>query len=727
MSAVDLRVREAAPYTDAAGAPSRPVSMTPELALADADCAYWVAQVTLRLRREICWCWHQRAGQRDPGQGVPPPYTDPAQDSLDLTRYRDDKRRFFEDDVTARYLTEQLEVIEPSAGARPGLWRRAAQEAKLDAAAQFVLALFLSARLDASLAPVFAACHNDANRAFPTLALAQRLWDDPLAIVACAESSHPLFRYALLAPALDAAHAGHWQQPLEVAAPVARALCDPDAALPALLQAVTQAQDAPLDAAQAWPVLSPSDELVHMQVVPLIGPRGVDFARVAAALARRARCDGEARRLLRVADDVAAERSVVATIATLAWLHRADVVAPEHWSDASEHKSDPWFAPALCVPVRWFVPGSAPACCKPVPAFALASSVAVGGLDFAQRMECFAAGLGRHAERLRGAIAETAKRFRCQEKTIAAITASLNRPGAAPSAEDLLEACRTAVSNDLENLAQPVKPRFLLDELVLPKLQSTQLRETVRAMRSLATVHYGWGTARAWNESGLSLLFCGPPGTGKTMAAEALASELAMPMYRVDLSQVVNKYVGETEKNLRRIFDAVEVSDCLLFFDEADALFGKRTEVKDAHDRFANIEISYLLERMERFKGLAVLATNRRKDLDEAFTRRLRYIIEFPLPGTPERERIWRQVFPAGVDTGALDFGYLARTFQLAGGHIRSIAFNACLQAAASDAQPRVSMRHVLVAVKRELDKMNRPSGKELFAPHGDLIAEILG
>ena len=165
-----------------------------------------------------------------------------------------------------------------------------------------------------------------------------------------------------------------------------------------------------------------------------------------------------------------------------------------------------------------------------------------------------------------------------------------------------------------------------------------------------------------------AVMFCGPPGTGKTMAAEALASELRLPMYRIDLSQVINKYIGETEKNLRRIFDAAEAADCLLFFDEADALFGKRTEVKDAHDRFANIEISYLLERMERFKGLAVLATNRRKDLDEAFVRRLRYIVEFPVPGVAERAQIWRQVFPPVVDAHALDLPFLAEHFELAGG-----------------------------------------------------------
>jgi SpoVK/Ycf46/Vps4 family AAA+-type ATPase len=234
--------------------------------------------------------------------------------------------------------------------------------------------------------------------------------------------------------------------------------------------------------------------------------------------------------------------------------------------------------------------------------------------------------------------------------------------------------------------------------------------------------------AKAWNESGIAVLFYGSPGTGKTMGAEALATALDLPMFRIDLSQVVNKYIGETEKNLKRIFDAAELSDCLLFFDEADALFGKRTEVKDAHDRFANIEISYLLERMERFKGLAILATNRRKDLDDAFLRRLRFIIEFPIPGLKERQRIWQMVFPEKVDVSDIDFQYLAKQFQLSGGYIRSIAFNACLRSAKADSSQsgsKVLMPDLLMAVKRELEKMDRTAGDELFGKYSDMIKEL--
>jgi SpoVK/Ycf46/Vps4 family AAA+-type ATPase len=196
-------------------------------------------------------------------------------------------------------------------------------------------------------------------------------------------------------------------------------------------------------------------------------------------------------------------------------------------------------------------------------------------------------------------------------------------------------------------------------------------------------------------------------------------------MYRVDLSQVVNKYIGETEKNLKRIFDAADISDMVLFFDEADALFGKRTEVSDSRDRYANLEISYLLERMERFKGLAILATNRKRDLDEAFLRRLRFVIDFPLPEEAQRKKIWQQVIPPSAKADELDFDFLARQFPLAGGNIHSIVFNACLQSAKSqNGEKQLLMRDVLIGVKREYDKMNRAISLEQF---GQFAADIAG
>src|SRR5262249_18052921 len=213
-------------------------------------------------------------------------------------------------------------------------------------------------------------------------------------------------------------------------------------------------------------------------------------------------------------------------------------------------------------------------------------------------------------------VPELARRFRYEHSAIAHVGRELAMLGRDPTAGEVLTAARADV--DLGTLAHPVTARFERPDLMLPAVQSAPIEEVVAAMNNLTRVHYEWGTARAWNEGGLAALFAGAPGTGKTMAAEVIAAELRLPLYRIDLSQVVNKYIGETEKNLRRLFDAADSSDVILFFDEADALFGKRTEVKDAHDRYANLEISYLLERMERFKGLAILATNRKKDLDEA-------------------------------------------------------------------------------------------------------------
>jgi len=296
------------------------------------------------------------------------------------------------------------------------------------------------------------------------------------------------------------------------------------------------------------------------------------------------------------------------------------------------------------------------------------------------------------------------------------------------TANDLVAACRAELDTDIGELATRVTPRFNNEELILPHKQSLLFDEILKAMQSLTEVHYGWGTGKVWNESGISVLFAGPPGTGKTMGAEILAIKLDLPMYRIDLSQVVNKYIGETEKNLKRVFDVADVSDMILFFDEADSLFGRRTEVSDAHDRYANLEISYLLERMERFKGLAILATNRKKDLDEAFLRRLRYIVDFPLPDADERKKIWRQVVPEHADSSQLEFDFLAEQFPLSGGNIRSIVFNACLQCAdgsklvGTDGASQLTMKEVIVAVKREFDKMNRSLSLEQYGAYASLI-----
>ncbi|NEQ22779.1 MAG: ATP-binding protein, partial [Microcoleus sp. SIO2G3] len=240
----------------------------------------------------------------------------------------------------------------------------------------------------------------------------------------------------------------------------------------------------------------------------------------------------------------------------------------------------------------------------------------------------------------------------------------------------------------------------------LPDLQQQTLREIVAQVRQRSIVYDTWGAA-ARNSIGLgiSALFAGASGTGKTLAAEVLAQTLQLDLYRIDLSQVVSKYIGETEKNLRRVFDAAEAGGAILLFDEADALFGKRSEVRDSHDRYANIEVSYLLQRMEAYRGLAILTTNLRSAIDPAFLRRIRFVVQFPFPDTPQRIEIWRRMFPPNLPTQGLDLNRLAQ-LSVPGGNIRTIALNAAFLAA--DAGEPLRMKHLLRAAQSEYVKLEK-------------------
>lgn len=270
----------------------------------------------------------------------------------------------------------------------------------------------------------------------------------------------------------------------------------------------------------------------------------------------------------------------------------------------------------------------------------------------------------------------------------------------------LWTACRTQARPRLDDLARRITPVATWDDLILPALQRNTLHQIAAHVRQRATVHEKWGfAAKSARGLGISALFSGASGTGKTMAAEVLANTLRLDLYHIDLSQVVSKYIGETEKNLRRVFDAAEESGAILLFDEADALFGKRGEVKESHDRYANIEVSYLLQRMEAYRGLAVLTTNMKKALDAAFLRRLRFIVQFPFPDEGARADIWRRIFPAETPTEGLDAEKLAR-LNVAGGNIRNIAMNAAFLAA--DSGEPVRMAHLLDAARSEYAKLEK-------------------
>jgi ATPase family associated with various cellular activities (AAA) len=267
--------------------------------------------------------------------------------------------------------------------------------------------------------------------------------------------------------------------------------------------------------------------------------------------------------------------------------------------------------------------------------------------------------------------------------------------------------CRTRCRTRLDGLAQRIEPVAGWDDIVLPGPQMQALRQIAVHVRYRATVYHTWGfAAKSARGLGITALFAGVSGTGKTIAAEVLANDLHLDLYRIDLASTVSKYIGETEKNLRGIFDAAEESGAILLFDEADALFGKRSEVKDSHDRYANIEVSYLLQRVEAYRGLAILTTNMKQALDPAFLRRIRFVIQFPFPDIAQRAEIWRRIFPAVAPVEGLDVLKLAK-LNIPGGNIWNVAANASFLAA--DAGEPVRMHHLLAAARSEYAKLERP------------------
>jgi ATPase family associated with various cellular activities (AAA) len=342
---------------------------------------------------------------------------------------------------------------------------------------------------------------------------------------------------------------------------------------------------------------------------------------------------------------------------------------------------------------------------------------------FSERSRIWAAALnGRSPVDLRMDISALSSKFKFtggQIKDAAATAENLARfrdgKSAAITLADLYEACRLHSNQRLAVLAQKTTPKYAWNDIVLPVDRLNQLREIRNHVKYRERVYEQWGFDRKLSlGKGLSILFAGPSGTGKTMAADIIAGELALDLYRIDLSTVVSKYIGETEKNLSQIFSEAETSNSILFFDEADALFGKRSEVKDAHDRYANVETAYLLQRMEQYEGVVILATNFRKNMDEAFVRRLHFTVEFPFPNEEDRYRIWEDVWPKDTprDPG-LNLAFMARRFQITGGNIRNIALAAAFLAA--DDSGVVGMHHLIRATQREYQKMGKVVAESEF------------
>jgi SpoVK/Ycf46/Vps4 family AAA+-type ATPase len=328
-------------------------------------------------------------------------------------------------------------------------------------------------------------------------------------------------------------------------------------------------------------------------------------------------------------------------------------------------------------------------------------------LSVEQRRTLWSESLGPLAHQMNGRFERIVEQFDLPPAEIAFAGALANLDsGPGDSGEKTWQICRQRSRRSLDQLARRIETRAQWDDLILPEPQKQTLRQIVTHVRERALVYRQWGfEERSARGLAVTALFSGNSGTGKTMAAEVIAATLDLDLFQVDLSTVVSKYIGETEKNLRRIFDAAEESSAVLLFDEADALFGKRTEVRDSHDRYANLEVSYLLQRMEAYQGVAILTTNMKHVIDPAFVRRIRFIVQFQFPDAARRAVIWRRIFPARTPVEQLDYERLAQ-LNVPGGVIRNIALQAAFLAA-EEKQP-IGMKHILEGARCEYGKLER-------------------
>jgi DNA polymerase III delta prime subunit len=610
-----------------------------------------------------------------------------------------------------RDLDEELEAL--GAPAAVTALRRAIGLSDIEAEA---VVLALAVELDPGAGPQFAAIHDDARMTSATSGLVAALFDHSATEVAVLQASaSPVQRFRIFAPGDERAPAS--RRPLRLDARLVDYLCGRNRLDGRLAGIVEPMHQAPLAASHrdltariaGW--LTTPDNIVPPRV-NLIGPPGQGREAVAIALARalgmhplhlhleRAASRAERLDLVRLVEREAALLPALVYVdapetlgGDAALASAAREILDELGGVLIIGSRDPWDPAMDLLPVTVPVPSAA----ERTELWTQMLGDTAGHLDLDGLVEQFPLGPDgvRHAVERARATAE--------------LTTGTTR---ALTDDDLWQACRAFIGSELGQLAQRIRPAASWNQIVLPDAELALLRQIAAQVGQRARVYEQWGFgARLARGRGISALFTGPPGTGKTMAAEIMAAELELDLYRIDLSAVISKYIGETEKNLRRIFDAADQGGAILFFDEADALFGKRTEVRDSHDRHANVEINYLLQRMEDYAGLAILATNRKSDLDPAFLRRIRFLVAFPFPKPPYRRRIWAAVFPPDTPRTNLDLDALAR-LEIAGGNIRNIAVNAAFAAAAEDQS--VGMRHVMLAATHEYRKLDRlPTASE--------------
>ncbi len=559
------------------------------------------------------------------------------------------------------------------------------------------LLLCAGVELDSTVASACASAHGEPARRYATFSLAMATLPDP--------------HWSAITPAA-ALRRWHLVEPTHPETPTTSVLRVDERVLHALaglnyLDPRIECLADPLEPTSALPtsLRAAADQLALLwsrpggQRVRLYGRRSPDLRAVASAASAKMGLQPVALRAVGLPAD-AADRDLLARIceresvlAGRCWLLEIDDPVSESGQSARQ------FARRLGGPV-------AVACETPAEDDAGFPAIEIPAAEPAELRDIWRSTLAPAGPALAGWANRLAAQFSLGAADIRSIAAQ-SRPDDPEAGPQLWDACRSLARPALDGLAQRIIPRARWEDLVLPAVQEKLLRQMTGHVRHRMTVFDDWGFgARTSRGSGVAALFAGPSGTGKTFAAEVVARDLSLDLYRVDLSQVVSKYIGETEKNLRRIFDAAESGGAVLLFDEADALFGKRSEVKDSHDRYANIEVSYLLQRMETYGGLAILTTNLKDAIDNAFLRRLRFVIQFPFPDAAGRAEIWRRVLPPELPTDGLVPEKLAR-LGVSGGTIRNIALSAAFLAA--EARQPVRMPHVLMAARTEYTKLDKP------------------
>jgi hypothetical protein len=585
----------------------------------------------------------------------------------------------------------------PPAAARSSVLSAVAARFGLSPFERDILALTAGVELDASLASICALLGGDRR---PTFGLALAALDGAhwSALVPAA----PLRAWRLVEGAFDD---GLTSAPLRIDERILHLLAGLDyldSRLEAFVDLVTDSGGAPPSHA---PLVGRLGELVEAADldaparVQLVGAGPSDAREIAAAA-----CAARGQRLYRLRPDALAATAAEQRAAALLWDREALLVRGVLLVECPANRESRDTASRFCELVRGSVVISTH---EPLSALERpARQLHLPSPSAPDRAALWRAALGSRAAALDGSLDRLDAHFEVGPAEIARAVAAADLDAPDP-ARALWDACRVQTRSALDDLAGRVEAAASWDDLVLPDRERGLLRQIAAQVQCRATVHERWGFGATGRCGlGIAALFCGPSGTGKTMAAEVLANDLRLDLYRIDLSGVVSKYIGETEKNLRRVFDAAERSGAILLFDEADALFGKRSEVRDSHDRYANVEISYLLQRMEAYRGLAILTTNLRDAIDAAFLRRFRFVIEFPFPDLEARADIWRRVFPPAVPLRGVALDRFAH-LDISGGNIRNIALGAAFLAA--DAGRPVTTEHVERAVRDEYAKIERP------------------